>query len=103
MNRMRLLMSDSRSASFLLFMAPVLSVVCLASSAWADIKSGEKAYQRGDYTTALREWQPLAKQGQADAQYYIGLLHANGQGVPKGYTEVLHWTEIAAVKGIGED
>jgi hypothetical protein len=28
----------------------------------------------GDYATALREWTPLAKQGNADAQYNGGWM-----------------------------
>jgi uncharacterized protein len=31
----------------------------------------------------LREWQPLATKGHAGAQYHLGLLYANGQGVPR--------------------
>ena len=79
--------------------ALVLSIVCLAAPpARADIKAGENAYHRGDYATALREWQPLAKQGDAVAQYHLGLLYANGQGVPKDDAQARQWYEKAAVQ-----
>ncbi len=38
--------------------------------AW--LKEGFAAYHRGDYATALREWRPLAKQGNAKAQWGLG-------------------------------
>ena len=80
--------------------ALVLSIVCLAAPpARADFKAGENAFHRGDYATALREWQPLAKQGDAVAQYYLGLLYANGQGVPKDDAQARQWYEKAAVQG----
>ena len=79
--------------------ALVLSIVCLAAPpARADIKAGENAYHRGDYATALREWQPLAKQGDAVAQYHLGLLYANGQGIPKDDAQARQWYEKAAVQ-----
>jgi len=63
-------MSDNRLIGLRFPVALVLSIVCLASPAWADFKAGENAYHRSDYATALREWQPLAKQGHAAAQYH---------------------------------
>lgn len=89
-------MSDERPISLRFTIALVLSIVCLAAPAWADFKAGEKAHHRGDYATALREWQPLAKQGQAVAQYNLGLLYANGQGVPKDDAQARQWYEKAA-------
>ena len=41
----------------------------------ADYEAGVDAYKRGDYATALREFQPLAEQGDADAQYYLGVMY----------------------------
>ncbi|RPH80794.1 MAG: sel1 repeat family protein [Nitrospiraceae bacterium] len=79
--------------------ALVLSIVHLATPAWADFKAGEKAYQSGDYATALRQWQPLAEQGHAGAQYNLGLLYANGKGVQKDDTQAWQWYEKAAVQG----
>jgi TPR repeat protein len=92
-------MSDNRLMAIRFLVALALSIICLVAPAWADFKSGEKAYQRGDYATALREWQPLAKQGQAVAQYQLGLLSANGQGVPKDDAEARQWYEKAAAQG----
>lgn len=92
-------MSDRWSISLRFPVALVLSTVCLATPAWADFKAGEKAYDRGDYATALREWQPLAKQGQAVAQYHLGLLYANGQGLPKDDAQARQWYEKAAAQG----
>jgi hypothetical protein len=44
-----------------------LTIVVLLGSAgvsWsADVLKGLTAYQSGDYATALREWTPLAEQG----------------------------------------
>ena len=77
----------------------VLSIVCLAAPAWADFKTGMDAYQRGDYATALAEWQPLAEQGQAVAQYQLGLLYANGKGATKDDAKARQWYEKAAVQG----
>jgi len=82
--------------------ALVLSIVCLTASARADFKAGENAYHRGDYATALREWQPLAKQGHAVAQYHLGLLYSNGQGVQKDDAQARQWYEKAAVQGHAE-
>ena len=90
--------SDGRPIFFRFTITLVLSIVCLTTPAWADFKAGEKAYRSGDYATALREWQPLAKQGQAAAQYHLGLLYANGQGVPKDDAQARQWYEKAAVQ-----
>jgi TPR repeat protein len=79
--------------------AIVLSFICLSAPAWADFKAGMDAHQRGDYATALREWQPLAEQGDALAQYNLGLLYDNGRGVQKDYAQALQWYEKAAVQG----
>jgi hypothetical protein len=48
-----------------------------------DFQKGLTAYKSGDYATALREWTPLAKQGDAFAQYNLGVMYGNGQGVPR--------------------
>lgn len=77
----------------------VLSTVCLTAPAWADFKAGMDAYQRGDYVTALGEWQPLAEQGQAIAQYQLGFLYANGKGVTKDDAKARQWYEKAAIQG----
>ena len=95
-------MSVDRLIALRFPIALVLSIVCLAAPAWADFKAGEDAYHRGDYATALREWQPLAEQGHAVAQYNLGLLYANGQGVIKDDAKARQWYEKAAVQGHAE-
>ena len=39
----------------------------LTTSAWAGFDEGMAAYERGDFATALEQWQPLANQGDAGA------------------------------------
>jgi TPR repeat protein len=77
----------------------VLSIVCLAVPAWADFQAGMDANNRGDYATALREWRPLAEQGFIAAQFNLGQLYANGQGVPQDYVQARQWWEKAAAQG----
>jgi TPR repeat protein len=67
----------------------ILLVGTPASS--ADFQKGYAAAQSGDYATALREWTPLAAQGDADAQFNLGIMYDNGKGVPEDYKTAMKW------------
>ncbi len=64
------------------------------------IDAGNEAYERGDYATALSEWRPLADQGDADAQFYLGRMYQRGYGVPQDNQQARHWWEKAAAQGL---
>lgn len=85
--------------SFRLTMTLVLSIFCLAVPAWADFQAGMTAYDREDYAAALQEWQPLAEQGDALAQYHVGLLYHKGRGVPQDDVQARKWYGKAAAQG----
>ncbi len=72
----------------------------LTVPAWAGFDEGLAAYQRGDYATALRDWRPLAEQGNANAQFFLGLMYGNGLGVPRDYAKALQWWRKAAEQGV---
>jgi len=66
---------------------------------FADFQKGLNAAKRGDYSIALKEWRPLAEQGHPDSQYNLGVMHANGHGVPKDYGITAKWYKLAAKQG----
>ena len=66
---------------------------------YADYQDGVDAYIKGDYKTALKEWQPLADQGDADAQFNLGVMYANGKGVLKDDKQAVKWYQKAADQG----
>ena len=85
-----------------------LTAICLTlvlslgtiSAAWsAAFQQGVAAYNSGDYATALREWTPLAKQGDASAQYNLGQMYRRGQGVPKNHKTAVKYYTLAAKQG----
>ncbi len=61
--------------------------------------AGVAAYKWGAYALALREWRPLAEQGNAKAQYNLGLMYRKGQGVPQDDAEAVGWWHKAAEQG----
>ncbi len=65
----------------------------------ADFDAGHKAYDRGDYTTALRIFRQLADQGDAKAQASLGGMYFFGQGVTQDYVQAHMWYNVAAAKG----
>lgn len=70
--------------------------------AHAGFDEGVKAYKNGDYKTAFKEWKPLAEQGDATAQYNLGLMFANGEGVAQDYKQSVSWFSKAAEQGVAE-
>ncbi len=61
-----------------------------------------EAAESGDYVTALRLWRPLAAQGHAYAQYNLGGMYHEGQGVPRDYAEAVKWYRKAAKQGYAQ-
>jgi TPR repeat protein len=92
-------MSEDRPTSLRSPIILALLITCLAAPAWADYQAGMDAYGRADYAAALRELRPLAEQGDPGAQFYLGLLHENGDGVPRDFVKARQWYEKAAAQG----
>lgn len=76
--------------------------LCMAGSAGADLEEGKAAYEAGEYEKALVAWRPLAERGDRDAQYWLGVLHEQGQGVEQDPVEALKWYALAWKRGIGD-
>jgi uncharacterized protein len=81
----------------------LLAVACLlgtgsfaASSPFDDASA---AYERGDYVQALKGFRQLAEHGHPWAQRRLGLMYAEGKGVPQDYQEAVKWFRLAAEDG----
>ena len=77
-----------------------LSLVLSAPQVSADtIDDAYDAYQRGDFDTAAKTYRKLAERGDVVAQYNLGVMHENGQGIPQDYAEAVRWYTRAAEQG----
>jgi TPR repeat protein len=89
-------------------MRKLLPILCLtlavllgsAGAGWsADFEKGLDAVDRGDFATALREFRPLAEQGDALAQTLMGTMYNEGRGVPQDHKTAVKWWRLAAEQG----
>ena len=64
-----------------------------------DIQAAARAYNLGDYATALKLWRPLAEKGDRQAQHHMGLMYAQGLGVPRDHAKSTQWFRKAAQAG----
>ena len=78
---------------------PAVLLLGAAEASGADFQKGLEAFEAGDYAVALRELRPLAKQGDAQAQYTLGAMYEKGQGVAQDDTQALKWYRKAAEQG----
>ena len=65
----------------------------------AEFAKGVRAYEEGDYASALLEFRQLAEKGYAPAQHDLGVMYANGVEVPQDYQEAAQWFHRAAAQG----
>ncbi len=64
-------------------------------AALAGVEAGIEAYTRGDYLAARTAGEPLASDGDAQAQYFLGHLYARGEGVARDPAQALRWFPCA--------
>ena len=65
-------------------------------TALAWFNKGDVAYRRADYNAAFSSYKKGAELGNADAMFYLGIMHYKGQSGPQNFTEAAHWIEKAA-------
>ena len=82
--------------------AGILSVtlIGLTAPAWADeFDDAFNAYSAGDFGGARTMLDGLAKEGDIRAQYLLGRIYSEGEGVPKDDAEGIKWYSLAAYSG----
>ena len=77
----------------------VLLAISISGANAQDFDKGVAAYNAGDYQTALKEFLPLAKNGDSDAQEIIGQMYILGKGVTQSDAEAIKWYRLAADQG----
>jgi hypothetical protein len=72
-------------------------------SSYADqLEDAKAAIQNEDFTKSYELLLPLGEENNAEAQFLLGFLYVNGQGVEKDDTEGLSWIMKAARQGYAE-
>ncbi len=86
-----------------LFGAAIAAALGLASMpAWAGYDEGLTARQRGDFAGAIKEWTAAAEAGDARAQFGLGAMYRNGEGVPPDPAVAANWYRKAALQGFAQ-
>ncbi len=77
-----------------------LCLFALTGQSIADpLSEAKRADTSGNYAEAAKLFKPLAEQGNAEAQYFLGVIYGNGHGVPQDYKEAVKWYRLAAEQG----
>lgn len=73
-----------------------LALATVLGNAHAGLVEGVEALGKADFKTALVQLQPLAEQGNATAQFNLGLMYFNGTGVAQDDQAAVKWFRLAA-------
>lgn len=60
------------------------------------VKAAVKVYRQGNFKQAYNMLYPLAKKNEPRAQFYLGIMHAKGEGVLKDYKAAAKWMGASA-------
>ncbi len=69
------------------------------STAWSDNSTGMNAYNRGDYSTALKQWESAAEAGDHKAQNNLASMYYEGNGIKQDYQRANYWYQRSAEQG----
>lgn len=81
------------------FFLPAAQARDLTEKETRDLQEGISFYRVGDYGQALEKLRPLAKSRIPEALYFLGFMHAQGQGLPQSYEKAAEFYQQAAVLG----
>ena len=64
-----------------------------------DLEDGLAAYEKQDFSTALRLLTPIAEEGNTSAQFTLGQMYRDGKGVSQNYKTAVKWYTLSAEQG----
>ncbi|TDI73564.1 MAG: sel1 repeat family protein, partial [Betaproteobacteria bacterium] len=79
---------------WIVFIASILSLCCSVGRA-GDLEDGIEAHYKGNDAQALELLRPLAQEGDAAAQFFLGRIFVKTGSVPN-YQEAVRWYRLAA-------
>ena len=85
-------------AAWFLFTIAILALMVTLVEA-GEYEEGLAAVKEEDYQTAFAKWKPLAVKGNSDAQFGLGYMYLQGQGVVLNYKKAMRWFRMAAEQG----
>ncbi len=92
----------SRPARICALVAAIASCSPAAAAPADPLNDGQRAFDRGDFAEAQRQWLPRAEAGDPQAQLEIGALYDFGRGVPQDAATAFAWYMRAARAGLAE-
>ena len=81
------------------FAARLLSIMVGIRASAQTFEAAVVAYNRRKYSKALRGFRVHAEQGNATAQFRLGVMYSRGEGVAKDDVEAVRWYRMAAEQG----
>ena len=93
-------MPKRSTVAFVVVVALLIAGVALP--ALAQPATGDDAFARQDYATAVRLWRSEAEAGSAKAKFGLGLANDLGLGVARDSAKALRWYLEAADAGMAE-
>ena len=73
--------------------------LALTLSFGATVDEGVEAFKKGDYKTALIILEDLASKNNDKAQFNLGVMYGNGEGVRQDYKKAKEWFGKACDNG----
>ena len=84
---------------FIIICAVALFCTSLKGAESGTLERGIAAFKSEDYSLALKIIKPLAIQGGATAQFYLGKMFDNGAGITEDNKKAVEWYRKAANQG----
>ena len=81
------------------FWIAIVLVGLSVSSHADDLQEGNDAHERRDFAAALTEYTKAAEAGDKGAQYALGAMYHEGEGVTRDHAQAAYWYTRAAQRG----
>lgn len=78
----------------------LLALLIATAANAAPFDDGMRALQAGDFADARATFSPLAKEGNGNAQFMLGVMFENGLGTGKDDEAAASWYQQAAASGV---
>ncbi|MCP4182751.1 MAG: sel1 repeat family protein [Hyphomicrobiales bacterium] len=81
------------------FTVRLLLLLSASTPAFAELETARDLMDKGHFSQAMKELQPAARSGNAEAEELIGVMYAMGLGVTRDDIRAFEWYLRASMKG----